>query len=97
MPASPITLDTKVQQDIKPVTSPMDDSLMMFAQEAAHYYELKDVAKDIWERIAEPILVGELCQELLKVYDDIEERECQDQVIAFLTELQGDGLIQIVA
>lgn len=96
MPA-PITLDTKVQQDLRPITTPMDDSLMMFAQEAAQYYALEGVAKDIWERIAEPILVGELCQDLLAAYDDIEERECQDQVIAFLTELQGDGLIQIVA
>lgn len=93
----PITLDTKVTQAATPIVSPMDEGLMMFSQETAQYYSLVDVARDIWERIGEPVLVGELCQELLRLYNDVEEEECQTQVIAFLTELQDDGLIQIVS
>ncbi len=96
-PQPKITLDTRVQQAPGPIVTPMDDSLAMFYQEAQAYITLEEVAKDIWNRIARPILVGELCQDLLAVYDDIEETDCQQQVIEFLTDLQTDGLVQVVS
>ncbi len=92
-----ITLDTRVQQAPGPIVTPMDDSLTMFSQEAQAYFTLEEVAKDIWNRIERPVLVGELCQDLLRVYEDIEETDCQKQVIEFLTELQTNGLVQVVS
>lgn len=92
-----ITLDTRVTQARSPIVTPMDDSVAMFSQESQAYFTLEDVAKDIWNRIEKPVLVGELCQDLLKVYEDVEEPECQAQVIEFLTELQTNGLVQVVS
>jgi len=92
-----ITLDTRVTQARGPIVTPMDDSVAMFSQESQAYFTLEDVAKDIWNRIEKPVLVGELCQDLLKMYEDVEEPECQEQVIEFLTELQTNGLVQVVS
>ena len=92
-----ITLDTRVIQSRGPIITPMDDSVAMFSQELQAYFTLEEVAKDIWNRIERPVLVGELCQDLLKVYEDIEESDCQKQVIEFLTELQTNGLVQVVS
>lgn len=75
----------------------MDDSVAMFSQESQAYFTLEDVAKDIWNRIELPILVGELCQDLLKEYEDIGEADCQKQVIEFLSELQTNGLVQVIS
>ena len=91
-----ITLDTRVKQAAGPVVTPMDESVAMFSQESQAYFTLEDVAKDIWNRIEAPILVGELCQDLLKVYEDIGEAACHKQVIEFLTELQDNGLVEVV-
>ncbi len=91
-----ITLETRVKQAETPITAPMDEGVMMFSQETAHYYSLQEVAKDIWERIAEPIRVDDLCAGLLQDYEDVGEKECHEQVIAFLTEMLADDLIQIV-
>lgn len=97
MSDAPITLDSRVRQAAGPVVTPMDDSLAMFSQEAQAYFTLEDVAKDIWNRIEQPILVDTLCTELLKVYEDIEPADCRLQVIEFLTELRGNGLVDVVA
>ena len=92
-----ITLDSRVKQSTGPVVTPMDDSVAMFSQESQAYFTLEDVAKDIWNRIENPVLVGELCQDLLKVYEDIGEADCQKQVIEFLSELQTNGLVQVIS
>ena len=92
-----ITLDTRVAQARGPIITPMNDSVAMFSQESQAYFTLEDVAKDIWNRIERPVLVGELCQDLLKEYEDIGETDCQMQVIEFLTELQTNGLVQVVS
>ncbi len=91
-----ITLETRVKQADTPIAAPMDEGVMMFSQETAHYYSLQEVAKDIWDRIAEPIRVDDLCAELLRDYEDVSEAECHKQVIEFLTEMLADDLIQIV-
>ncbi len=96
MATAHITLETRVRQADTPITAPMDEGVMMFSQETAHYYSLQEVAKDIWDRIAEPIRVDDLCAGLLQDYADVSEADCHQQVIAFLTEMLADDLIQIV-
>lgn len=91
-----ITLETKVQQSISPIQSPMDESLMMFSQEQAHYYTLEAVAKDIWERLEQPMVVEALCQDLMKEYE-VEKEKCYADVLTFLRDLRNDNLIQIVS
>ncbi|MCY3660663.1 MAG: PqqD family protein [Caldilineaceae bacterium] len=92
-----IHLATRVQQSPNPIaTSPVDEDLMMFSQERNSYFALKGPARAIWERIAQPIVVEQLCEELTAEFDDVDIDECQRDVIAFLTELQDEGLIRII-
>lgn len=92
-----IQLDTRVQQSPNPIaTSPVDEDLMMFSQEQNSYFALQGPARAIWERIEQPIVVEQLCEELTVDFDDVDIDECQRDVIAFLTELQDEGLIRII-
>ena len=92
-----IQLDTRVQQSPNPIaTSPVDEDLMMFSQEQNSYFALQGPARAIWERIEQPIVVEQLCEELTAEFDDVDIDECQRDVIAFLSELQDEGLIRIV-
>ena len=92
-----IQLDTRVQQSPNPIaTSPVDDDLMMFSQERNRYFALKGPARAIWERIERPVVVEQLCEELVADFVDVHIDECQRDVIAFLTELQDEGLLRIV-
>lgn len=92
-----IQLDTRVQQSPNPIaTSPVDEDLMMFSQEKNSYFALKGPARAIWERIEKPIVVEQLCDELSAEFDDVDIDECQRDVIAFLHELQDEGLIKVI-
>lgn len=92
-----IQLDTRVQQSPNPIaTSPVDEDLMMFSQERNRYFALKGPARAIWERIAQPVVVEQLCEELTADFVDVDIDECQRDVIAFLIELQDEGLIRII-
>jgi Coenzyme PQQ synthesis protein D (PqqD) len=59
------------------------------------YYGLDDVGARIWELIAEPCTVGEICDTLLDEYE-VEPDVCERDVIALLGELTAKGLVQTI-
>jgi Coenzyme PQQ synthesis protein D (PqqD) len=57
------------------------------------YYGLNQVGARVWKIIAEPRIVGEICDALVAEYE-VEREVCERDVIALLGELAAKGLIE---
>lgn len=66
----------------------------MMSIERGNYYGLGEVGSRIWELLATPIKLDQLCDQLLAEYQ-VEPKRCQTEVIAFLNQLQDEGLVRM--
>lgn len=78
------------------LTSELDGETVLLNLERAAYYGLDSTAQRIWNLIAQPCRVADLC-ELLTAEYSVEPSTCIQQVCVFLNELNKEGLIRIVA
>ena len=90
-----IGADVFVSQAAGMVASDLDGKKVMMNIESGKYFGLDSVGSRIWELIEKPLAFNELVLELLKEYD-IEEKTCQQDVLAFLNKLHDQGLVDIV-
>jgi len=90
---SEITLESVVRRSSDVMASPVDDELVMMDIERGMYYALSTVGADIWERLAEPVKVAELCAQLQQEYD-VAPAACEADVLAVLNDMAGEGLLQ---
>jgi len=89
---SAITLDTLISRADGFTTAPVQNELMMLNVEQGAYYSLDPIAAEIWNMLENPASVGSIIEQLLKRYDATPE-QCQADVLAFLEELHGNGMI----
>lgn len=70
------------------------DSIIM-SIEAGKFFTFDAIGFEIWESIAEPILVGDLVSELANKHGETSERVLKD-VISFLDRLAQESLLEEV-
>ncbi|MDJ0757459.1 MAG: lasso peptide biosynthesis PqqD family chaperone [Ardenticatenaceae bacterium] len=90
-----INLENTVVRSDNFITSKVDDDIVMMSLEKGAYYALDDIGSVIWEQIDQPQTVADLCRHLMTKFD-VEPAQCQHDVLAFLTDLASEGMIQIV-
>jgi hypothetical protein len=88
-----ITLDSIVRRSSDVLASPVDNELVMMDIERGMYYALGVVGADIWERLAEPLKVVDLCAQLQQIYD-VDRVTCETDVLAVLNDMAREGLLQ---
>lgn len=93
-PSREIGFDTVVAQATGLVAADMDGEKVMLNIEKGKYYGLDGVGSRIWELIEKPHTVRAIVAKLLEEYD-VEEKNCQDDVLAFLNKLHDQGLVVI--
>ena len=91
-----IDLDTMVVQTRDLISSELDGDTVLMSLTQAAYYGLDSTGQHIWKLIAQPCRVGDLCEQLVADYA-VERTACEQDVCAFLTELNKEGLIRVVA
>ncbi|MCR8924997.1 lasso peptide biosynthesis PqqD family chaperone [Priestia megaterium] len=89
-----ISMDQLVSQGTGHIVSDMGGEKVMLSIHNGKYYNLGEIGGEIWDQIREPISVRELISTLLAHYN-VEQSDCEEQVIAFLSRLIKEGLIQI--
>lgn len=89
---SSIDLDTTVVRAEHILASPVEQSLVMMDVEGGDYYSLDEIGAAIWERLAEPLPVRSLCEQLIAAYE-VAPDTCQQDVLAFLGELIEVGMV----
>ena len=94
--ASVIDLNSIVVQTKDLLSSELDGETVLMSVTQAAYYGMDSTAQTIWNMIAEPRRVSDLCDQLVSDYD-VERTTCEKDVITFLTEMHNEGLIRVVA
>lgn len=89
-----IGLDSVVLAKPDLVAAPMDDKLVMLDLRQGKYFGLDDIATVIWTRIAVPIRVSDLCEQLIDQYT-VDRETCQSDTLAFLAQLHEEGLLNV--
>lgn len=89
-----IKLDTLISRADGFTTAPVQDELMMLNVEQGAYYSLDPIAAEIWNMLENPAGVGDIVEKLLNRYD-VTPEQCQTDVLAFLEQMHGNGMILI--
>ena len=72
----------------------LDGEKVMIDFSTGKYFLLKGAANEIWDYIQAPIVVLDILQRLMKVYD-VPEETCRDSIFLFLTQLKNYEFITI--
>lgn len=89
-----VTLEHTVTQGIGYIVSNMGEEKVMLSVTKGKYYNLGEMGGVIWDLLSSPIPVSRLVDTLQTQYD-VEQAQCQEQVISFLQQLLEEGLIEI--
>lgn len=89
-----IKLDQSVTHVKGTIVSDMGGEKVMLSVKNGKYYNLGEIGGDIWELIEEPILVNQLVTKLMNTYQ-VEQFECEEQVLSFLGLLLEEDLIEL--
>ena len=66
----------------------------MFHPDRGAYFSSGEVGLRVWELVAEPMSLEELCGTLTEEYD-VEPARCRVEVEAFVSQLQDAGLVEV--
>lgn len=58
------------------------------------YYGLDEVGAAVWDLIASPRRVGEICHALMQSYD-VDAAQCHRDLVVLLCELEEHGLVKV--
>ncbi|GAB6455616.1 hypothetical protein bcgnr5390_58550 [Bacillus luti] len=89
-----ILLNQCVEQVKGNVVSDMDGEKVMLSIKNGKYYNLGRLGGVIWELIEKPIPVTQLVTTLMSEYE-VEQLQCEGQVISFLEMLLEEGLVVV--
>ena len=90
-----INIDTVVVQAENLLSSELDGDTVLMGVTQAAYYGLDSTGQRIWNLIAEPRQVSEVCNTLTAEYD-VDRSICEEKVCSFLNDLNKEGLIRVV-
>jgi len=82
-----------VAQGKDQVCAEVDGEVVMMSIQKGNYYGLDTVGGRIWELIAEPRQVSELCDSLASEYE-VDRTILEADVLRFLNEMDEQGLIE---
>lgn len=92
----PLALETVVSRSREIIDSALSDTeAVMLNMEKGNYYGVEDVAKFIWDALAEPISVSGLCDRVMGYYTDVERATCEADALAYVGELVAENLVYV--
>ena len=89
-----LDMDTIVTRDAEAVATPVDNELVILNMAGNNYMTLDDIGRRIWELLATPMRVDDLCARLAGEYAG-ERKQIDTDVLAFLKRLAADRLVHI--
>jgi len=90
-----ITRDSVVVRADNLLVSTVNDELVMVSLDRGYYYGLDNAGVEIWNQLAKPLSVVELCNQLTSRFD-VAPDTCEADVLRFLHELHEEQMIRVV-
>jgi hypothetical protein len=88
--------DVLVRNADKLLTTVVDGELIGMSIEQGACYGLNDVATRIWDLLAEPRSIDDLCAQLKTEYE-VEASDCLKDVLVLAENLHAEGLVTVSA
>ena len=95
MPGPTLEARTRVRRMVDVLDAEIDDQSVMMDIEQGSYFGLNKTGTRIWALLAEPIVIGELCDRLTEEFE-VPREQCERQLVDFLGSLLDRGLLQVV-
>ena len=73
----------------------MDGEMVMMSIEQGRYFGLNQTSTRIWALLAQPVVIGDLCDKLMAEFS-VPQKQCEQEVVAYLENLLTRGLLQVV-
>ena len=86
--------DAVVSRNESLLTAEVDGELMAMSIDRGACYGLNQVGSRIWELLAEPRTIDELCAHLLDEYE-VEPDRCRRELLELVEELRSEGLATV--
>lgn len=93
-PSDNLTPDSIVSRTENILFNKVGDEVVMLNLEKGHYHALDEIGGIIWEMIAEPVRLTDVCNSLLDIFD-VSQEDCLRDVLSYLQQLQGRDLLKI--
>jgi len=90
-----ITLKDIVCKPESIISTDLDEGIVMMDIEKGQYYSLNTVGSSIWKRIEDPIVVADICDQLMTEFE-VSKQQCQEEVLTYLARLLELGIVKIV-
>ena len=91
-----VTLETVVSRRAEIIGANLSATeAVMMNMDKGSYYGVEDVAKFIWDALAEPLSVAALCDRIMATYVDTEWAACEHDALAFVGELLAENLVDV--
>lgn len=91
-----LDLSTRLVRDNSLTTAELDEEVVMLSLETSRYYGLNPIGSRIWELLAQPRTIAELCATLEGEYD-VAPEQCEREVVALAQKLLDEKLAQVVS
>jgi hypothetical protein len=85
---------SRVKRNAGVLSAEVGEAVVLLHAEKNAYYDTESVGARVWQELAEPIAVDDLCKRLETEYD-VDAATCQADVLAFLEDALTEGIIEI--
>ena len=85
---------TRYQRSPEMVHSSIDGEVVMMSMEKGEYFGLNAMGSRIWELLAKPHSIEELCHELMRSFE-VDQETCLSEVSRFLGEIADQKLVAV--
>lgn len=90
----PVSLTSTICRSEDHLAAEIDNELVLMSLEKDCYYGLDVISTDIWQRLEKPVVVADICTDLLKEYEADAETINRD-MLALLEKFAAEGLIKV--
>lgn len=89
-----LNLQATISRKPNMLSAGIDDELVLMDMQSAKYFGLDPVGSRIWDALAEPITVEDLCRRMGEAYQG-DLATIQADVLAFVRQLAARGMIVV--
>jgi hypothetical protein len=90
----PLTLDTVITRGARVAFTSLDDEMLAIDAQGGFLYSLNETGQRVWDAIAEPATIDDVCRRLAAAYD-VDEAICRRDVLALVERLNDAGLVRV--
>lgn len=87
---------TVFRKTSRQVSCPINEEVAILDLERSLYFGLQGVAVQVWEALDQPASAAQL-RDMISSRFDVTAAECEADILALLSDLHAEGLVEVVS